>query len=187
MRRFLSALAGLVAFTVALVLEGSRFVWRTVRAIVAPVPETPRVEAELAAAIAEPVPATGPRPHTPAEEWGQAALAHLAPLGPEDAHLAACLDDAAIAYLDALDLNQRKELARHDIGSIGAHLLGDRALPGLPRVPSPAEHRDAEIARTAAAIASAKKEHALSEQHQHVLAILDDLLVEEDRPLRRAA
>jgi hypothetical protein len=186
-RRFLSALAALVAVVVILVVEGGKLVLRTVRAIVAPVPETPRAEAELAAAIAEPVPATGPRPHTPAEEWGQAALCHLAPMGPEDAHRAACLDDAAVAYLDALDLDERQRLARNSISDIGAHLLGDRALPGLPRVPSPAEYRDAEVTRTAAALAEARRENAVREQHQHVLAILDDLIADEDPPLRRAA
>ncbi|GEL42924.1 MULTISPECIES: hypothetical protein [Methylobacteriaceae] len=183
LRAFLAAMA---AFVIIAVIESGRIVWKTVRAIVAPQPETPAAEAELEAALAEPVAPAAPRPLLPAEEWGLGALAYLAPLNDGDEAKAACLDEAALAYLDSLNIVQRRELGRQDLSRIGRHLLGELVIPGLPRAPSLMEHQAAEAARTAAILAEGVRAHdARAAQTEVIGEIFDDLLA--DDPLYRKA
>lgn len=180
------AMLAAMAFTLVAMWEGGRIVWKTVRAIMAPQPETPAAEAELEAALAEPVAPAAPRPHSPAEEWGLGALAYLAPLNPGDEAKAACLDEAALAYLDSLNIVQRRELGRQDLGLIGQHLLCERVIPGLPRVLSLAEHRASVAARTAATLAEGVRAHDdRASQLQVIEEIFDDLLAND--PLYRKA
>lgn len=82
------------------------------------------------------------------EEWGRAAGDHLFPCGEERA--AGVLDERARAYLDSLDVEERAALLAYEAKHIGQFLLGERALKGLPPVPTAAQWTDAEKARLAA-------------------------------------
>jgi hypothetical protein len=180
------AMLAALTFVLVLVLEGGRIVWRLVRSIVAQPSETPAAEADLEAALAEPVAPAAPRPLSPAEEWGLGALAYLAPLNPGDEAKASCLDEAAIAYLDGLNLGQRRELGRQDLSLIGQHLLGECVIPGLPRAPSLAEYQATEAARNAATLAEGVRVHdARTSQAQVIEELFDDLLAGD--PLYRKA
>lgn len=157
MRFFAAAIrAALVAMATApkLVWDGFRWV---ARAVTAPPPAVAEAQAEAIAeieAMAQEDAAAKAKPAaTPAaihEAWGRAAVAHLAPLPGQPPEATACLDDAARCYLNRLTPAQALKLASLEPRHVGAHLLGDRPLPALPRPLTVAEWQAEEKERLAA-------------------------------------
>lgn len=172
------ALAAAGRLTWVTVWEGGRLVSRLVRTALTPPDPVGEAEAELAHELTAPV----EQEPSPVEQWGRAALLYMAGDAPADA---SGLDDACLAYLDALTVDQRVALAQNDASVIGRHLLGERLLPSLPRPPTPAEFRAIEAARAAAAAAEAQR--ALDGDDfrtTHFREVLDDLI---DERLPKAA
>jgi hypothetical protein len=141
-----------------LVWDGARWV---ARAVTAPPPAVAAAQAEamseIEAAAREDAAAQVKPASTPAavhEAWGRAAVAHLAPLPGQAPAATACLDEAAKRYLDRLSPEQALKLASLEARHIGAHLLGDRRLGGLPRPLTVAEWQAEEKERLAAAAGS---------------------------------
>lgn len=157
MRFFAAAIrAALVAMATApkLVWDGARWV---ARAVTAPPPAVAEAQAEamaeIEAAAQEDAAAQAKPASTPAavhEEWGRAAVAHLAPLPGQAPEATACLDDAARVYLDRLTPEQAFRLASLEPRHVGAHLLGNRPLATLPRPLTLAEWHRQEVERVAA-------------------------------------
>lgn len=144
MRRFLVALFAALALAPRLVyetvVEAGRLVWRAVRTVYPPTPALieEAAEQELAQERREDaVPTVQGLDGVPPElAWGRAAMALLC----DEIPPGGILDDAAEAYVERLDPVARGLLAAYPEADIGAHLLGQRPLPGLPRVPTLAEH-----------------------------------------------
>ncbi|AWI88379.1 MULTISPECIES: hypothetical protein [Methylobacteriaceae] len=167
------ALAAAGRFTWVTVWEGGKFVSRLVRTALTPPDPVGEAEAELAHELTAPV----EQEPSPAEQWGRAAMLHMAG---EPQASAGVLDDAARAYLDTLTVDQQVALSQNDPATIGRHLLGERLLPSLPRPPTPAEFRAIEAARAAAAAAEAQQEMDADDfKNRHFKQVLDDLIVED--------
>ncbi|QRE77172.1 hypothetical protein [Methylobacterium aquaticum] len=170
---FARALAAMGLVMVMVVWEGGKLVLKTVRGVLAPRPPVAEAEAELAHEMAQPA---GPKPPSPAEAWGRAALHYLMGEAPE---ASAALDDAARAYLDALSEDQQVALAQHDNRTVGRHLLRERLLPDLPRPMSPSEYRNIEATRAAAGAAEAHQRLVGDDaKRRHFIEVLDELLAE---------
>ncbi|WP_342152015.1 hypothetical protein [Methylorubrum sp. SB2] len=172
------ALAAMGRVTWVATMESGKLVWRAVRSALAPHDPIAEAEAMVEAEAAEPAPT--PVAPSPAEQWGQAAVAYLTGEEPE----AAALDDAARFYLDAISLDQQVALSQNEAAVIGRHLLGERLLPSLPRPMTPAEYRSMEAARAAAAAAEAHRRLTGDEnKRSHFVAVLDELIAEPPRAI----
>ncbi|MEH3144080.1 MAG: hypothetical protein PGN34_01705 [Methylobacterium frigidaeris] len=134
-----------------LVWDGTRFVLRASAAVLpTPPQEEALAEEELLAELNRPreiLKADIAEPDV-REEWGHAAGSHLFPCGEERA--AGVLDERAVAYLNSLDVEERAALLAYEARHIGQHLMGERVLKGLPKVPTLAEWTAEEKARLAA-------------------------------------
>lgn len=176
------ALATMAAVITIPVIEAGKLVWKTVRAALVPEQPVADAEADLQAALAEPV--ADVQLPTPAEEWGRAAGEFLIPTGVGNPE--AVLDRAACAYLASLDVMERATILAHSPEHIGQHLLGERTLRGLPKVPTAAEFAGAEgqaMAAKAETVRAGMK--AVDERVAWVQSILDELC--EDEPARLKA
>jgi hypothetical protein len=181
------ALAAAGRFTWVSVWEGGRLVSRLVRTALTP--PDPVGEAEAAfEAEAQRAP-EAPAPVTfdmlePAEQWGLAAAEHLQPSGDSEIP-PGTLDRAALAYLDGLTPQERATLLTYEPRYVGEHLLGERALKGLPKPPTPAELAAIEGQAAAASAAATRAEMEVDEARIALVnAVFDDIL---DEPLPRAA
>ncbi len=166
LRSFFAAVFRAAALAMArapkLVWDGTRFVLRAAAAILPTPPQEEAIaEEELMAELNRPrelVKADIVEPDV-REEWGYAAGNHLVSCGEEPA--AGVLDERAIAYLDSLDIEERAALLAYEAKYIGAFLLGERVLKGLPKVPTAAQWTDAEKARLAALAGPVREGRAL--------------------------
>ncbi|BCM83606.1 hypothetical protein [Methylobacterium indicum] len=155
------AVAAALARAPRLVWDGTRFVLRAAAALVpTPPQEEALAEEELMAELNRPrqlvkadVAEVDPR-----EEWGYAAGNHLVSCGEPTKGV---LDERAMAYLDSLDIEERAALLAYEARHIGAFLLGERKLKGLPPVPTAAQWTDAEKARLAALAGPVREGRAL--------------------------
>lgn len=165
LRSFVASLMRSVAAALAraprLVWDGTRYVLRAAASILpTPPQEEALAEEELLRELTRPreilkadVVETDPR-----EEWGYAAGNYLVSCGEPTKGV---LDERAIAYLDSLDIEERAALLAYEAKHIGMHLLGERALKGLPPVPTAAQWTDAEKARLAAMAGPVREGNAI--------------------------
>ncbi|MBK3397702.1 hypothetical protein [Methylobacterium ajmalii] len=144
-----------------LVWDGTRFVLRAAASLIPTPPQEEAVaEEELMAELNRPreiLKADVVEPDV-REEWGYAAGNHLVSCGEPTKGV---LDERAIAYLDALDIEERAALLAYEARHIGQHLMGERMLKGLPKVPTLAEWTAAEKARLAALAGPVRERRAL--------------------------
>ncbi|ACS39110.1 hypothetical protein [Methylorubrum extorquens] len=147
------SVAAALARAPRLVWDGTKFVLRAAASILPTPPQEEAIaEQELMAELMRPreLPKADTGYEDPHEAWGRAAGDFLVPCGEPLVRPEAVLDERARAYLDALNVMERAALLAYDARHIGQHLLGDRKLKGLPRVPTAAEFTDAEKQRLAA-------------------------------------
>lgn len=161
MRSLIRFVAAIIRAALAAMAAAPRMAWDGARwvagAVTAPPPAVAEAQAEAMAeieAMAQEDAAAQAKPaSTPAAvqtEWGQAAVAHLAPLPGQAPAATACLDEAARCYLDRLTPAQALKLASLEPRHIGAHLLGDRRVASLPRPLTLADWHRQEVERVAA-------------------------------------
>ncbi|MET7242920.1 hypothetical protein ABZT49_06085 [Methylobacterium sp. EM32] len=181
------ALAAAGRVTLVPIIEGGKLVWRTVRsALVPPDPvgeAKAAFEAEAQRVVEAPAPVTFDMLE-PAKQWGLAAAEHLQPSGDSEIP-PGTLDRAALAYLDGLTPQERATLLSYEPRDVGEHLLGERALKGLPKPPKPAEFAAIEGQAAAASAAATRAEMEVDEaQIALINLVFDDIL---DEQLPRAA
>jgi hypothetical protein len=188
-RRFVVAFARSLAAALAamprLVWEGGKLVAKTF------FPGQPQEQAIAEEELMEEIMRSRPLPKAdvgydrPDEAWGRAAGDHLIPCGEPMVSPAAILDERAMAYLDSLDVMERAALLAYEPRHIGQHLMGERALKGLPKVPTGADWNEAEKARLAALAGPAKA--GLAEIQARVDAVAAVIYEEYGSPAPRRA
>lgn len=163
MRRLARLMASVAAAALAALALAPRMVWEGGKWVAKTVfPGQPQQEAIAEQELMEEIMRPRPLPkadvgcENPHEAWGRAAADHMMPCGEPLVRPEAVLDERARAYLDSLDVMERAALLAYEPRHIGQHLLGERVLKGLPKVPTAAEFTDAEKARLAALAGPAK-------------------------------
>ena len=176
MRRMLRLIMALLAMAKALVWDGVRWTWRAARTVLgAPSPDVAEAVAEADAVEAPPAELTAD------EETGLAALALVAPFQgdaptkPLPSHLE--------HYVKGLNRDERIKLASKFPDRIGRHLRGVEPIPGLPVVPTPAQH-SARILDLSLDIRDRLSREDIEEANREFsLSVIEDLLADLEAKL----
>ncbi|MCJ2089795.1 hypothetical protein MKK88_27970 [Methylobacterium sp. E-005] len=165
-----------LAMTPALVWDGCRWTWRVARAVMGgPAPDVAEAFAE-ADAVEPPVAAL-----TTDEETGLAALALIAPFAGEEGTKP--LPAHQEWYVQELTREERMKLASKYPDRIGRHLRGVDTIPGLPVVPTPAQH-GARVLDAYLDIRDGTRPEDIAESNRAFsLAVIEDLLADLDEKL----
>ncbi|MCJ2015579.1 hypothetical protein [Methylobacterium sp. J-076] len=133
MRRFMMMVMAALALAPALVWDGCRWTWRVARAVLgAPAPDVSEALAEADAVEAPAAELSGD------EETGLAALGLIAPFAGEEPTVE--LPAHQEHYVRSLTVAERMKMASKTADRIGRHLRGVDTIPGLPVVPTLAQH-----------------------------------------------
>jgi len=176
MRRFMLMVMAALAMMPALVWDGARWTWRVARAVMgAPKPDVAEAVAEADAVEAPPTALTAD------EETGLAALALIAPFQGEEPDIR--LPAHQEWYVRELNPAERLKLASRTPDRIGRHLRHEDTIPGLPVVPTAAQH-GARILDLSLDIRDGVRPQDVEEANcDFALAVIQELLEDLDEKL----
>lgn len=176
MRRLMKLIMMALALAPALVWDGARWTWRVARAVMgAPAPDVADALAEADAVEAPPAELT------PDEETGLAALALIAPFQGEQPGKQ--LLSHQEWYVRELNPAERLKLASRTPDRIGRHLRHEDTIPGLPVVPTAAQH-GARILNASLDIRDGMRPQDIEEANREFsLSVIQELLDDLDEKL----
>lgn len=180
----LAAIAQAIVTTTRLVWEGGKWVLRSLSPV-PPARQAPAAAgsaADAMAALAEvietPAPAAAalpaPEPVDPHEAWGRVAQQYAmsqSSLGDAREPDLTVLDEAAIAWLQALTMQDLFRLTHWNAKRVGQHMTGERPIESVPLCPTMREYRQSLLT----AITPEMRQN-LAEGRQAIQDALDDLI-----------